>query len=258
MSQELIFDRNLLIKRRSNKIGSIHKSDFLIKRSLETIIERLEVMNRSFSSVLNLGCRNSYGTDYLKNRPGTNYVIETDISFDFIKGSSHHSKIVCDEEYLPFADNQFDLIISVLNLHAVNDLPGCLFQLQRILKPEGVFIASMFGELCLANICKILVDSELDILGGASAHFFPFVEIKQLGMLLQRAGFYMPVVDKDSVDVQYFNPMNLLHDLQNMAESNILLSRSKGYMGKKIWQNFAKMGEITAKFEILNILSCKK
>jgi NADH dehydrogenase [ubiquinone] 1 alpha subcomplex assembly factor 5 len=257
MSQELIFDRSLLIKRRSNKAGSIHKADFLIKRSLKTIIERLESMTIEFPTVLNLGSRSSYGTDYFKNRVGTNHVIETDISFDFMQNSSHSNKLVCDEEYLPFADNQFDLIVTILNLHMVNDLPGCLVQLRRMLKPNGVLIASIFGESSLASIREILINTELELFGGASARIFPFAEIKQVGMLLQRAGFSMPVIDKDIVNVKYSNPLSLLHDLQNMAESNILLARNKDYVGKSFWQNFSKIGEILVSFEILNILASK-
>jgi NADH dehydrogenase [ubiquinone] 1 alpha subcomplex assembly factor 5 len=257
MSQELIFDRNLLIKRRSSKVGSIHKSDFLIKRSLETIIESLNAMTNKFPNILNLGCRKSYGTDYLKNRAGTRSVIETDISFEFLRDSSHLNRIICDEESLPFASNQFDLIVSVLNFHNINDLPGTLIQLQRMLKPKGVLVASMFGELNLDNIAQMLIKAELSASGGISPRIFPSVQIKQMGSLLQRAGFSMPVVDKDTVNVQYSNPMKLLHDLQNMGESNILINRNKKYPGKRIWSNFVNEGKIIAKFELLNIMASK-
>jgi NADH dehydrogenase [ubiquinone] 1 alpha subcomplex assembly factor 5 len=257
MPQELIFDRDLLIKRRASCVGSLHKADFLIKRSLEDIVERLNEMTRDFQYILNLGARNSYGTDYLKNRSGTKQVVETDISFPLLSTSNHLTKLVCDEEYLPFIDNQFDLIVSVLNLHNVNDLPGCLIQLRRILKPKGLLIISMFGEYNLANVSEMLIRAEMEACNGISPRISPCVDIKQLGGLLQRAGFAMPVVDKDSIDVHYSSPIDLLHDLQNMGESNIMLSRNKNYPSKKLWQSFAKNGEIVAKFEILNLTASK-
>ena len=254
MSQELIFDRNLLVKRRSHKADSLHKADFLIKRSLADIEEKLNEMDRIFPNILNLGCRNGYGTDFLKDRQGTQEVIETDISPKLLDKSKGFNKVIVDEEYIPFADDQFDLIISILNLHNVNDLPGCFIQLKRTLKPNGVLIASMFGERNLANLREELLKIELDIHAGVSPRVMPCVEMKQLGALLQRAGFAMPVIDKDCVEVQYKSSIALLHDLQDMGETNIMLNRSKKYLGKNFWQNLS----ITkANFEILTLMAVK-
>ena len=257
MTQELIFDRNLLLKRRSNKASILHKYDFIIKHSLENIKDKLNEISREFPVILNLGCRNGYASEFLKTRKGTVKLIETDISYELLQQSIHDIKLVVDEEYLPFEENQFDLIISLLNLHQVNDLPGCLVQLKRILKPNGVLIATMFGENNLIDLRESLMQIELELLGGVSPRTIPYVEIKQLGGLLQRVGFNMPVIDKDCLNVEYENPMNLLHDLQNMAESNIMLNRNKKYVGKEFWKKFAQNKDIIAKFEILNFTAVK-
>jgi NADH dehydrogenase [ubiquinone] 1 alpha subcomplex assembly factor 5 len=262
LPNNFIFDRNLLLQRRSKSSNTLTKSDFLIKRSFDDIAERLDHMSRDFSDVLNLGCRKSYGSNELRKR--YNNLIEADLSMDMF-GDSEGFKVVVDEETLPFASNSFDLIISVLNLHSVNDLPGTFIQIKEMLKPNGVFIASIFGERNLLELREVLMETELEIFGGVSPRVMPVIELKQLGMLLQRAGFNMPVVDNDLVEVHYKHPMDLLHDLQNMGETNIMLNRNKKYLGKKFWKKFSenyirkfsKDGDIVANFEILTLTAVK-
>lgn len=256
-SNLVIFDHHLLAKRKINNISSLCKADFLIKRSFYEILERLDNMQRDFFSVLNLGTRLSYGSQELSNRKGTKYLIETDI----IPSPSNFTKIVTDDESLPFADNKFDLIVSVLNLHLINDLPNCLYQIKNILKPNGVFIASMFGGDNLPELRNTLIKTELEHRGGVSPRTIPYVDIKQLGMLLQKIGFNTPVIDKDQIKVQYQHPLKLIEDLRNMAETNILLNRSKNYVGKNFWKNFTenytKDYANLASFEILNLMATK-
>ena len=265
MSQDiLIFDRNVLAQKRSNIANSLSKADFLIKRSFEDILERLSEITRDFPSILNLGCRNSYGSNVLAQRYGTKKVVETEFYSGFSDGGA--IKIITDEEQLPFANNQFDLIVSVLNFHSVNDLPGCLIQLKNILKPNGVLIASMFGEINLPELRETLFKTELEHLGGISPRVMPCVELKQLGALLQRAGFTSPVVDKDHIEVHYSHPLELLHDLRNMGETNIMINKNKKYLGKEFWRKFSENyikdfsnsdEEVIASFEILTMLAVK-
>lgn len=98
MTQELIFDRNLLIKRRSSRANSLHKTDFFIKHSLDNICEKLGEMRREFATILNMGSRSGYATKLLEKREGTNLVIETDISLELLKQSTHPFKIAMDEK----------------------------------------------------------------------------------------------------------------------------------------------------------------
>jgi NADH dehydrogenase [ubiquinone] 1 alpha subcomplex assembly factor 5 len=256
-SNLVIFDRHLLAKRKISNISSLCKADFLIKRSFQEILERLNNMQRDFLSTLNLGSRLSYGSQELSSRKGTKYLIETDIS----PSPSSFKKIIADDESLPFADNKFDLIVSVLNLHLINDLPNCLYQIKNMLKPNGVFIASMFGETNLAELRSTLIKTELECNGGVSPRTIPYVDIKQLGMLLQKTGFNAPVIDKDQIKAQYHHPLKLIEDLRNMAETNILLNRNKNYVGKVFWkkfsENYTKDYDNLASFEILNLMATK-
>lgn len=263
MSQDiLIFDRNLLLQRRSN--ASLNKADFLIKHSLKDIQERLNEINRSFPSILNLGCRSPYLSDELLRRNGTQNVIET--NFSCKNSNNNNIKVIADEENLSFDNNQFDLIISLLNLHNINDLPGCLTQLRNILKPNGIIIASMLGEKTLPELRTTLIKTELEHCNGVSPRMMPCIELKQLGALLQRVGFNMPVIDKDHIEIHYSNPLELIYDLRNMGETNIMISRNKKYVGKKFWEIFSKnyMRDFStdnnlcvASFEIITFIAVK-
>jgi SAM-dependent methyltransferase len=135
--------------------------------------------------------------------------------------------LVADEERLPFAPESFDLVLSNLSLHWVNDLPGCLLQIRRILKPDGLFLASMLGGESLVELREALLEAELATSGGASPRVSPFAEIADAAGLLQRAGFALPVTDLDSFTVRYATPFALLGDLRAMGATNILLARRR-------------------------------
>ena len=262
----IIFDRKLLLQRRSNIATSLGQADFLIKRSLVDILERLDHISISFPNILNLGSRTGYGSNELSSRPNTIKVTDTDLSPELLQLNPNKSKLIIDEEQPFFQANQFDLIISILNLHLVNDLPGALIQLKNALKPNGLLIASIFGENNLPQLRNSLLKTEAKIFSGISPRTIPMVELTQLGGLLQRAGFNMPVVDLDHVEVHYKKPLDLLHDLQNMGEANIMINRNKKYVGKKFWERFCENyiadyssnnNEIIATFEILTLTGTK-
>jgi SAM-dependent methyltransferase len=137
--------------------------------------------------------------------------------------------LVADEEALPFAAESFDLIISNLSLHWVNDLPGCLLQIRHALKEDGLFLASMFGGESLKELRQCLQDAELQEEGGASPRVSPFADLRDAGALLQRAGFALPVVDVDTLTVTYPNPIKLLTDLRGMGETNAVAARRKTF-----------------------------
>lgn len=266
MLNNLIFDRELLSKRKIRAANSLAKDDFLIKRSFQDIKEKLSEMNRDFPVVLNLGARDGYNFSELLEIRGAKKIIETNLDLSLLKNDNPSIKIVMDEENIVFADNKFDLIISVLNLHSVNDLPGCFIRLKESLKPNGVLIASMFGESNLFQLGQSLMNAELDVSSGVSPRVMPSIRMDQLGGLLQRAGFILPVVDSDNVEVHYNHPLDLIRDLRDMGETNIMFSRNKTYLGRKFWNKFVEFyirdfstdsSEVIANFEILNLIALK-
>ena len=119
-----------------------------------------------------------------------------------------------DEEVLPFRDRSLDLVISALSLQLVNDLPGVLAQVRRALKPDGLLLAAMLGGNTLFELRTALLAAEEDVEGGASPRVAPFADVRDLGGLLQRAQFALPVVDAETVVVTYADPLALMRELQ--------------------------------------------
>ena len=144
--------------------------------------------------------------------------IITDISYDYLFNISYNIKCVVDEELLCFKPESFSTVMSVLQLHWVNDVPGCLIQIQKILTPDGVFVGNAWGGKTLHELRHCLMQAEIEIKGGASMRVSPFMDIKTLGSLMQRAGFKEPVMDSETIVVHYNTLFDLLHDIRGMGE----------------------------------------
>jgi SAM-dependent methyltransferase len=171
-------------------------------------------------------------------------------------------RLAADEECLPFADHSFDLVLSCLALHRVNDLPGILVQIRRVLRPDGLFLGCFFGGGTLGEMRAAWTEAEISEEGGASPRIAPFVDIRDAGMLLQRAGFALPVVDSDTLTVCYENAFDLMHDLRGMGETNILQGRRAGFTRRATMMRMAdhyqdmfaqEDGRIPASFEIITL-----
>ncbi|MDP6883623.1 MAG: methyltransferase domain-containing protein, partial [Rhodospirillales bacterium] len=153
--------------------------------------------------------------------------------------------VAADEEALPFAEESFDLVLSCLSLHWVNDLPGALVQVRRALKPDGLFLAAMLGGDSLAELRASFAEAEIAEEGGLSPRVSPFADVRDAGHLLQRAGFALPVVDTDAITVSYGNPGRLMADLRGMGESNAVAERRKGFTRR------ATLGAAQARYRAL-------
>jgi hypothetical protein len=128
-------------------------------------------------------------------------------------------------------------VISCFSLHWVNDLPGTLAQVRYALKPDGLFLAMMPGGTTLFELRESLLRAELEVAGGAGPRISPFVDVRDAGMLLQRAGFALPVVDVDTVTVTYDHPLKLMAELRGMGEANALVQRGRGPIGRAtLWR----------------------
>ena len=136
-------------------------------------------------------------------------------------------RVAADEEALPFADASLDLVVSALALQAVNDLPGMLVQIRRALKPDGLFMAALFGGDTLSELRQSFAQAEAEIEGGASPRVAPFADVRAMGALLQRAGFALPVTDTERITVRYASPLSLLRDLRRMGATNALAERRR-------------------------------
>lgn len=247
-----IFNRSLLRHRRHRGLHRLKDHDFLLKEAASMLGERLS--NASFDAALEIGARGEYVSSTFGQ-----HSIKRSIKMDVTQHTKPH--IVADEELLPFKENSFDLITSLLGLHWVNDLPGCLVQIRRCLKPNGIFLANLFGGDTLHQLRQVLTDAELHICDGAAMRVAPFADVKTLGMLLQRVGFHMPVADSSLVTVHYRNLLELLNDIRGMGEAHILsghvipLSRKTLLYADQLYkERFANEDEgIIAHFDIITL-----
>jgi SAM-dependent methyltransferase len=168
--------------------------------------------------------------------------------------------VVFEEEYLPFGPRAFDLYVSVLTLHAINDLPGALAQIRASLKRGGLFLAGLFGGQTLHELRGALAEAEIEIDGGLSPRVAPFVDVRDAGALLQRAGFAQPVADVDALVVRYGQPLKLLADLRAMGETNVLSERRRVALKRSVLARALELygkryadddGRVAATFEIV-------
>lgn len=161
-------------------------------------------------------------------------------------------KVHMDEEDLELDENSLDLVISSLSLHWVNDLPRCFQRIMKSLKPDGVFIASLFGGDTLFELRSSLQLAELERKGGLSAHISPFTKIRDIGGLLNRAGFTMLTIDTDEIVVGYPSIFELMGDLKGMAENNAAFNRPLNINKDVLMAAGAIYRELYAKEEGIN------
>jgi NADH dehydrogenase [ubiquinone] 1 alpha subcomplex assembly factor 5 len=226
-SQARIFDRRLLRERRGRAAHALHAHDFLLSEVAERLADRLSDIARRFPLALDLGARDGILGRTLQGRGGIETLIQSETSLVRARRLQDGAALVADEELLPFKEQCFDAVLSNLALHWVNDLPGALAQIRSSLKPDGLFLASLFGAGTLQELRTALMEAELAETGGASPRVSPFADLRDAAGLLQRAGFALPVADADTITVTYGDFFALLRDLRGMGETNILFDRLK-------------------------------
>lgn len=235
-------------KRRAR--ATYRDASFLLERVAADLADRLEAVPRPFARVLVLGGFGLFSEE-LRARPELSarigQIIET--GWEDI-----------DPEHLPFAARSFDLIVSLLALHWVNDLPGALIQLRLALKPDGLLLASIFGGETLHELRLCLIEAESELTGGAGPRVAPFAALQDVAGLLQRAGYALPAADRDVITVRYADPMRLLSDLRAMGETAALTQRSPRGLSRRILARAFEIyrarsaepdGRVRATFEIL-------
>ncbi|HEY5046704.1 MAG TPA: methyltransferase domain-containing protein [Rhizomicrobium sp.] len=214
-----IFDRSAYAKRRARAERGGSES-FLVGEVAQNLFERVSAVTRSFALGLDVGSRRQ---SFAQLEPLAEAWVRAPLSLPHT--SSTAPLVVTDEECLPFADSSFELVVSVLSLHAVNDLPGALLQIRKLLVPGGLFVAALLGGSTLRELRQALAAGENETLGGISPRVAPFADVRDLGGLLQRAGFSMPVADRERVVVHYGAFTALVADLRALGETNVLMER---------------------------------
>jgi SAM-dependent methyltransferase len=258
-----IFDQGL-IRARRNRIaaqGRATESDFLLSRVADDFVERLGIVRREFALAASIGAYHGLVADRLRELPNIGDIIDVESSERCLSLSAGR-KIAAKDDALPFAAQSLDLVVSGLSLHLINDLPGVLVQINRALKPDGLFLAALLGGETLKELREAWILAEEELFGGASPRVAPFADVRELGSLLQRAGFALPVADSDVVRATYESPLALMRDLQAMAASNMLIERRRTPVTRRLLLRAAEVyqerfgladGRIPATFEIVTL-----
>ncbi len=256
-----LFNRELLKQNRNRVVDKFCEANFIHQETAEIITQTILDCKRNFDNILEIGARDRFLGRKIADLKNTKQLIQTDLAINFCPD------LVMDDEHLCFKERSFDLILSNLNLHFINDIPQNLVAIRKLLKPNGLFIASFFGEENLKELKAVFLEIEQEFYGGISPRIAPNIDVKTAGMLLQKAGFSDVVAEKHRFEVEYSYPKKLLSDLKNMGETNILNDRSRKFMSESFLFNLTNLyqklycranNHSPATFEIIILTGWKK
>lgn len=254
-----IFDTSL-VRRRLARAAAGRPADFLLARTVEDIAERLLTVRRHFVSIADIGTPGPALASTLATRLPDARIIRVAPAASVRDGPFQSAR--GDAEHLPLAPESLDLAVSALALQSANDLPGALVQIRRALKPDGLFLGALVGGRTLGELRGVLTEAEADTTGGVSPRVAPFADVRDMGGLLQRAGFALPVADSETITVRYDSLFALMADLRAMGATNALVARSRRPTRRDLFLRAAALyrerfadpdGRIRATFEIVSL-----
>lgn len=233
----LLTDRAALERNRRRALAMPDPALFLHDAAADELQERLAMVNRAFTAPA-----------VVAGLPGPWQAV--------LPGA----RLVADSDLLDLEPEAHDLVVHGLGLHWAEDPVGQLIQARRALRPDGLFLGFTFGGQTLADLRAALAEAEVEVTGGLSPRVLPMGEVRDLGGLLQRAGFALPVADVASLRVSYASALHLMHDLRAMGEANALAGRRRSFTPRSVLiraneilaHHFAAAdGRITARFDIV-------
>ncbi|WP_265517545.1 methyltransferase domain-containing protein [Nitratireductor luteus] len=254
-----IFDTELLAarKRRALRQGD-QGAHFLMRRAAEDLSERLATVERRFEDAAAIHCLTEDAARILRDSGKVGRVRRVEMDEALIAGNE--DAVSAQPEVLPLEPEKLDLAVSLLTLHETNDTPGMLVQIRRALKPDGLFLGAMSGAGTLQELRQSLLEAETEICGGAAPRISPFADVRDVGALLQRAGFALPVADLETLTVRYDDMFALIRDLRAMGATSALAERSRRPLPRAVFLRAAAIyaerfadadGRVRATFNIV-------
>jgi SAM-dependent methyltransferase len=234
---------------------------FLIDHVIADMSDRLTAIERRFTVAVAHGGQTDALADGLVASAKVDRVIRLEQTELALKGS-RYAKLIGDEEALPLGPASIDLFVSTLALQWTNDLPGALFQIRSALKPDGLFLGALAAGDTLTELRTALTLAESETRGGASPRVIPTADVRDLGGLLQRAGFALPVADRDVVTVRYDSAFDLFQELRVMGATNTLAARDRRPLARGFFLRAAEIyaerfsdpdGRVRATFDIVSL-----
>lgn len=258
---DIVFDQTLIAARRLRALkAGDEKASFLLDLVGQDLAERLSVVERQFDAAVELhGYTGATARALLATgKIGTLRRVETDAAF----AAPGDDLLVSPLETVPLAPSSVNLVVSPLSLHLTNDTPGVFIQVRRSLKPDGLFLAAIPGAGTLQELRSVLLEAESEVTGGAGPRVVPFADVRDMGGLLQRAGFALPVADTETYTVRYASLFSLMKDLRAMGMTNPLAARSRKPLPRAVFLRAAELyaqryadadGRIRATFSVIFI-----
>src|ERR1700674_5498943 len=258
-SGPVVFDRAAVRRnlRRAQKRGP---ATFLIDRTAEDLCDRLSAVLRRFELAVDLASP----TDAVRRRLRGTDLVSTIIAVTEPASAGVPARddltIIADMEALPLREDSLDLVVSALALQFINDLPGTFVQVRRALKADGLFLAALIGGDSLLELRQSFAAAEAELEHGASPRVAPFADVRAIGLLLQRAGFALPVTDVERLSVRYASPFALMQDLRRMGAANALAERRRTPVRRSTMLRMAEIyaerfcdpdGRVRATFDIV-------
>jgi Methylase involved in ubiquinone/menaquinone biosynthesis len=257
---DIIFDPQLLIARKLRALTQGPAgADFLMQRMAEDLGERLSTVERRFERAAAIFSLTPDAARVVaaSGKAATVLRVEAD---QRLLGDDEFEGVLAEPEIVPLEPESIDLAVSLLTMHEVNDLPGLLVQIRRVLKPDGLFLGAMAGGSTLQELRQSLLEAEAELTGGASPRVYPFADVRDAGGLLQRAGFSLPVTDVETMPVRYNTMFDLMRDLRAMGATSALVERSRKPASRKLFLRAAEIyqdrfsdpdGRVRATFNII-------
>lgn len=255
---QTIFDYDLIESfRRRALVKNTNGVDFLLRRMADDLEERLLDVERIFTHGLDLHGHTGLAASAMERSQKVQKIerMETQAGFSSPFTQAHR-------ENLQLTSQSFDLISSLLSLQMVNDVPGVLMQIKRALRPDGLFLGVMAGGGTLGELRESLLQAESELYGGVHPRIYPFIDVREAGALLQRAGFALPVSDIETLNVRYDTMFDLMRDLRSMGMQNALISRSHRPVSRRFFVRAAEIyaerfsdpdGRIRATFSFISL-----
>jgi len=260
-AMDMIFDQARIAANRHRALrGNDPKATFLLDIAAEELGERLAVVERTFENAVELhgatgaAARAAVATGKIRHL--------TRVESERAYAGAEEGFVEAPLEEVPLEPQSANLVLAPLSLHLTNDTPGVFIQIRRALRPDGLFLASIPGAGTLQELREVLLATEIELTGGASPRVIPFADVRDVGGLMQRAGFALPVIDAETYTVRYDSIFPLMRDLRAMGMTNPLLARSRKPLTRAFFMRAAELyaeryadpdGRIRATFSIIYV-----
>lgn len=222
---QTLFDTSLWLDRKRRALRlDVAGADFLMRHVADDLALRLSAVERRFGRAAAFFCQTPAAMAAIAESGKAQSAVRVECDGCF---STAAETVIAPFETVPLEPESIDLAISLMSLQTMNDIPGMLVQIRRALKPDGLFLGAMAGAGTLAELRESLLAAETGLYGGISPRVSPFVDVRDAGALLQRAGFALPVADTETMTVRYDHMFALMADLRAMGETSVLVERSR-------------------------------